>query len=474
MKKLLTLLATLVLCLPMTAKTNMCVQPKNGDIVRYDVEEVEQVFFEKFDDYYLYDTTAIDTSDTHLTFRIISDSTAEVINPYNDYYYEYSQLDSIFIPRKVLINGKEYIVTKIGIDAFNNFRSLKYVRIPNTITDIGDSAFINNISLTSIEIPTSVTKIGDKAFYNSGLTHIALPNSITEIGNHAFAKCKELTSIEIPASVIIINHSQKDYDLSYGQSVTNPFYGCSNLTSINVDSNSPNYSSIDGILYDKKKSLLICAPEKCKRCVSIPSSVDSICDYAFYNCIIKEITIPESVTGIGRGAFWGCGLTYVTIPESVTNIDYEAFSNCGRLSNVTIPKSVAKIEQDAFGGCNKLFGQLVIYDNGTKCYGWIGNKANCTHVTIPEGVTEIGYKAFSDCFKLKYLTIPSTITQIGTMAFSDCLSLTEITIPESVTTIYVRAFSDCTNLDVTIDNSKENIKLSPYAFEGCKSVTYLK
>lgn len=324
MKKLLTLLATLVLCLPMTAKTNMCVQPKNGDIVRYDVEEVDQVFYEKIDDYYLYDTTAIDTSDSPLSFGITSDSTAKVTYPYN-YYEDYYYLDSIIIPTKVLIEGKEYVVTEIGGGTFYFHDNLEDVKIPNSIINIADSAFTGCSKLTNIDIPASVTRIGNNAFAGSGLTHITLPNSITEIGRGAFAECTELTKINIPASVIRIG---VDLDL-----FSNPFDGCFNLTNINVDSDNPKYSSIDGILYNKKKNILLCAPNGYYKDVVIPSSVDSIYDMAFHNCNrIRYVSIPEGITKIANNMFYNCsGLLEMTIPSTVTEIGYNAFFGCSGL-----------------------------------------------------------------------------------------------------------------------------------------------
>ena len=61
--------------------------------------------------------------------------------------------------------------------------------------------------------------------------------------------------------------------------------------------------------------------------VTIPDSVTSIGDEAFYNCTrLTSVTIPDSVTSIGNYAFYCCtGLTSVTIPNSVTSIGDNAF-----------------------------------------------------------------------------------------------------------------------------------------------------
>ena len=103
---------------------------------------------------------------------------------------------------------------------------------------------------------------------------------------------------------------------------------CTSLLSINVNENSVSYSSVDGILFNKDKSTLICYPcGKKENTYKIPDSVTSIGDNAFISCInLESITIPDSVTSIGNSAFWDCErLENVTIPESVTSIGEEVF-----------------------------------------------------------------------------------------------------------------------------------------------------
>lgn len=96
-------------------------------------------------------------------------------------------------------------VTKIGINAFENFSGLTSIIIPTSVTSIGNGAFASCTGLTSIVIPNSVTSIGIQAFvFCSGLTSIVIPNSVTSIGAQAFIYCSGLTRADIGNSMTSI------------------------------------------------------------------------------------------------------------------------------------------------------------------------------------------------------------------------------------------------------------------------------
>ena len=183
--------------------------------------------------------------------------------------------------------------------------------------------------------------------------------------------------------------------------------------------------------------------------VTIPNSVTSIKDRAFYDCrSLTSITIPNSVTTIGESAFNYCSsLTSVSIPNSVTSIGGSAFRNCSSLTSVSIGNSVTDIGAYAFYNCSSL-----------------------TSIDIPNSVTSIGGSAFRGCTSLTSVTIPNSVTSIGNYAFEDCSSLTSVSIGNSVTSIGNRAFWGCSSLtSITIPNSVTSIE--DYAFYNCSSLT---
>ena len=175
--------------------------------------------------------------------------------------------------------------------------------------------------VSQLQIPTTVTATN---WNNKTYT-------VTAIGNEAFYGCGSLTSINIGDSVTTID--------------IGAFTSCSKLTRITVSSNNTNYSSLNGVLFDKTQQRLILYPEGKIGEYQIPNSVTTIGDYAFSDCNkLTSINFPNSVKTIRNGAFMYCfGLTNINLSNSVTTIGDQAFYHCSGLTNINIPNSVTTI-----------------------------------------------------------------------------------------------------------------------------------
>ncbi len=275
------------------------------------------------------------------------------------------------------------------------------VEVDGTTSTTITSATIPS-TVSSGGITYTVTEIGRSAFQScSRLTRITIPDSVTNIGSYAFEDCSSLTSITIPNSVTSIG--------------SRAFNGCSSLTSINVDSNNSNFSSINGVLFNKNQTSLIRYP-------------------------------------IGKN-----GASY-TIPDSVTSMDSNAFEDCTKLTSITIGSGVRILPNSVFSECSSLTNINVVSGNANylSINGVVFNKTQTLLVvypagrsgtyTIPSSVTSINNAAFSRCSSLTSVTIPDGVTEIGNNAFEDCSSLTSITIPDSVTSIDNYVFRSCNSL----------------------------
>ena len=190
--------------------------------------------------------------------------------------------------------------------------SFRVVVIEDGVTTIGICAFITMSRITSVIIPNSVTIIKRSAFASSGLTSVIIPDSVTMIENGAFHSCSSLTSAIIGNSVRTID--QFAFQNSGLISVTIPksvtslhgyyiFDGCTKLTSIDVATDNPNFSSEDGVLFNKNKTTLIQYPGGKQGIYTIPNSVATIGLASFRDYTGTSIIIPNSVKTISRQAF---------------------------------------------------------------------------------------------------------------------------------------------------------------------------
>jgi hypothetical protein len=199
-------------------------------------------------------------------------------------------------------------------------------------------------SITTVVITNGVTSIGNLAFWDCRrLISITISNSVTRIGESAFCGCESLISITIPNSVTTVGESA--------------FIWCESLISIDVENGNSSYTSEEGVLFNKSKTILICYPiGKTAETYVIPNSVTTIGDGAFYYCrSLTSVTIPNGVTSIGEAAFSRCrNLLSVTIFNGAKTIGKMAFDGCGRLTSITIPCSVVSIGEMAFSSCSRL------------------------------------------------------------------------------------------------------------------------
>ena len=186
-------------------------------------------------------------------------------------------------------------------------------------------------SVKSIRFDSGVKYIGQFAFSDfDNLEHISFSDTVSHIGAAAFVECHSLQTVTIPPSVKVIDF--------------NAFSACSQLCDIQVDPDNTVYSSENGNLYNKDKTVLILyAIGKTEKEYTVKDGVETVFDDAFERAVyLKEIALPDSVKQIGK---W-------------------SFEYCTSLEKIRIPSGVASIGEDAFLGCSE---QLVIYgtDNST-------------------------------------------------------------------------------------------------------------
>lgn len=229
----------------------------------------------------------------HLLTSIAIPESVETINEYA--FSKCQSLKTIHIPKNVKLIGNSPFsycesLESITVDANNTH----YESIDGVLYDIVATSVIKvPETKTTYEFPTTVIEIRFGAFENCRfLKSIDIPKAVTQIPQNCFDNCNSVTQFNLHENIYSIGR--------------NAFSKCNSLEAINVDKNNPNYASVDGILYDYNKKILIqCPPQKGD--VTIVNGTERIKSWAFLNNQkIKSITIPESVIAIEEASFMKC------------------------------------------------------------------------------------------------------------------------------------------------------------------------
>ncbi|MFO7535334.1 MAG: leucine-rich repeat protein [Kiritimatiellia bacterium] len=260
----------------------------------------------------------------------------------------------------------------------------KTITLPQTleglpVIGLGREAFrAAGAGVTNLTIPTGVKKIGYYAFYSISLEYVYISETVTSIEEGAFGQCQRLMAID-------------------------------------VDDNNLNYSSKNGILFDKSGSTLMRYPSAIKGNYVVPVGVKTISKECFgYGSGISGIEIVEGVETIEDSAFISCfGLTNVVLPSSIRKMSSGSFRNCIELKSFSVAESNLFFSSQNGVLFDKQAALLVRYPTAHAGESY----------SIPMGVTGIASSAFSTCPFLKKMYFPDSVMEVGQFAFADCTNL---------------------------------------------------
>lgn len=236
--------------------------------------------------------------------------------------------------------------------------------LPEALETLGKKAFLECTQLAEVRLPNQLTVIGDGTFFKTAITQISLPTALETIGEEAFYESK-LTSIFIPASVT---------------SIAGGAFSGTNIAEYVVDAANQTFTTVDGILYNADKSIVVSMAPKSS---------------------ITELTLPESCIGIGASAFYGSGIKKLTVGSKLRAIDGFAFC-LSQLSSINMPESLVYIGEQAFAG------------------------TKLTEVVLPKSLPQLPQAVFAECRELTTVTIPAALTYIDIREFFNCTSLATV------------------------------------------------
>ena len=383
-------------------------------------------------------------------YRILADGTVEI-----GYFMSDATFSSVTVP--ATLGGRK--VTRIGSDAFYE-KKIGTITVPEGVTYIGDRAFYSCTAKT-IYLPGTVNTISESAFLKcanltcisvntanktyatvdgcllnkaktefitcpAGKTSLTVPSGVKSVRKYAIWNCNKLRTVTFANSVQTVPEDTVYYcgaveTVNFGTGFNSEIRwiidSCPKVTAVNIAGGNQTYSSVDGVVYDKKKTTLKYVP-KAK----------------------SKLTIPSTVTTIGETCCHSnTALTSLYIPNNVKVIDRYAFAHCEALKNVIFTNGLTEIKASAFQECTSL-----------------------TSVSIPSGVKNIYGEAFMTCRNLSSVNISGTVTNIYGLAFA-YTKISDVYIPSSIK-----------SFDTTSRVFQEDGSFTVYGQKGTAAESYAK
>ena len=422
--------------------------------------------------------------------------------------------------------------------AFENCSALKSIVFTDSIEDVSSNAFRGCTNISSItfakgkyfdldSLPKECFPWGQDAFTLDGvhyaphmeydrkgealLSVIDFPKSAEDEKNFA-----DVSSLKIPSKVEQYGFIYKVSEckssfrqfpslkrLELPATITKVGIATiENLQEVIVDKANTEFSSEDGVLFNKKKNILLFFPRgRDVKKYAIPDGVETIAEEAFRGQpFIEEIVFPDSTIAIEKRAFANCGsLREVHLGKNLKKIGVESFAYTA-IERFVLTPNARFVKQQTWDGKTPFYGSKLkdfVLEGENELYAVIdgilyiknswGLRLRCCppgyegHLQIPEGVTEIGTCSCWGCTGITSLFIPEGVETIGDDAFSGCTKLESVDIDGHIDSLGSWCFAGCTalkeidcigvkNIADTAFGGDKGLKLNlPFALEKNRS-----
>ncbi len=251
--------------------------------------------------------------------------------------------------------------------------------------------------------------------YTGFYPDITIPSSVSEIPvvgiSYGAFSGTLVRSIRLPVGLISIEGGA--------------FAGATRLESLEISSADTLFCTVDGILFNKAKTTLICLPAKKN---------------------ITEYVLPSGITDVYACALYGSRVR-LSFAENTAIAEIKEYAFSGFRGTLDLPATVCDIRKNAFSGadCQINFSEgigLTALDNG-EFDGYIGER-----ITLPVSVKSISGAAFCNCTAEVDLS-RTGITRLGDKAFYSYAGA-KLRIPDSVVSFGSGCFYLCSS-EITFD-----------------------
>ena len=412
-------------------------------------------------------------------------------------------------------------LTSIPSNAFYQCSGITSLTIPDGVTTLGNQALRSMTGLTTLHLPTALAEDGiswgalsdltslatitlssscehhavvGNILYNKaeteielvpgGIESIAVPDTITSITMYTFKDCAKVTSVDLGDGITAIPdqaffncvnletlHIGKAV-ATIGDNITSS--NCKKFRSITVDAENPNFTAVEGALYNKDVTELVHVPMGYRGLFDIPDTVTGVAGDTNpfnYRNQICGIRIPASaaswfqtydwsvyrhswvydmhglhfiISGIGSDVIADTYLHDVPIITNPLFDEYNVDANgfifadtaktilvgyAGTETDVVIPSTVVKIDAYCFAYNDDITsitfneGLLTIEDQAFQ------GCDSLTELVFPTTLTSLGDSAVSGN-KIQRVVFQSTLTEVGYMSLYGCYYIAELTLPD--------------------------------------------
>ena len=241
--------------------------------------------------------------------------------------------------------------------------------------------------------------------YMANITGVVISDGVTNIGNAMFALFSKMEYIQIPSTVSDIG----EYFAMY-----------SGLKSIFISEDNNYFECVDGVLFNKAKTQLVCYPSNRQEILYI---------------------IPEGVITIRKDAFIGNkNLQSIQLSASLSEIDPITFLSSNNLT---------RIEVNSNNQCFDSINGVLFNKEKDRIICFLGNNETTNYV-IPDTVSEISDYAFASENNLETLILPDGLINIGENALNGCKNITQIIVPRNVESMPEEIFIELSKLEKII------------------------
>lgn len=360
-------------------------------------------------------------------------------------------------------------LTTIPAEAFKDCVKLEQVTLPSYLKSIGENAFSGCIRLQNVTFPDTLETIGKAAFSDCGAVKEMEPvyyhvRYVEAKNTYESRPAGNTTAVEC-----LIYQSDEKYNQSLttkffesGSMLTEEEYTKNGEPSgyekyvilaekryaktENVSFSENGNTSFTNYVFDENteritQSRMVYSDDLNSNENTVYAPKDGYTGYFVRGSLYNKISIRDNY-----------GMTSISLPNSVKTIGEKAFYNCYNLENIALSNQMTDIPASAFALETK---------EKTNQYDWLATEQEPLleyyitkrKVTLPNGVTSIGNCAFQNNSNLELANgaLPSNLRIIGDSAFEECKCTKSIIIPSKTVSIGQKAFYGCSEYKETED-----------------------